>query len=265
MSKQLQEKLLQIKSELQALQSLAIAYSGGVDSTLLAALAYEFMDSDKVQLIIADSPSIPRSELHEAKTLAEEQNWQLTIIKTLEYENPKYQENSGDRCYYCKFELFSEMAQYAKEQGIQNLAYGAILDDLSDHRPGAKAAEEFAVIAPLQILSKEEIRQLSKERNLPTASRASFACLASRLPVGEQVTVQKLSQIEMAEELLTEFKFHQYRARHHGDLIRIEVEEEAIDRFLEKNLRTKILDELRKIGYRHITLDLAGYRTGSTH
>ena len=265
MNKELTEKLLKVKQELQSLDSLAIAYSGGVDSSLLAALAYEFMSPEKVELIIADSPSIPRSELKEAKALAEERNWDLTILYTHEIDNPDYQENSGDRCYYCKSELFSEMSAYAKEKDIRTLAYGAILDDLSDHRPGAKAAAEHAVIAPLQILSKEEIRELSRERNLPTASRASFACLASRLPVGEKVTVQKLTQIEMAEEVLKEQKFYQYRARHHGDLLRIEVEEEAIERFLDRDFRQNILSQLKKVGYRHITLDLAGYRTGSTH
>ncbi|MDD7985603.1 ATP-dependent sacrificial sulfur transferase LarE [Lentisphaera marina] len=265
MNKPLQDKLLQVKEELQSLDNIAIAYSGGVDSSLLAALAYEFMPADKVELIIADSPSIPRSELNEAKALAEERKWQLTILYTNEIDNKDYQANSGDRCYYCKSELFSEMSKYASEKNIRTLAYGAILDDLSDHRPGAKAAEEHAVIAPLQILSKDEIRELSKERNLPTASRASFACLASRLPRGEKVTVQKLSQIEMAEEILKEQNFYQYRARHHGDLLRIEVEETAIERFFDKDFRLQLLSQLKKIGYRHITLDLAGYRTGSTH
>jgi pyridinium-3,5-biscarboxylic acid mononucleotide sulfurtransferase len=265
MNKSLSDKLLQIKQELQKLDSLAIAYSGGVDSSLLAALAYEFMPKENVELIIADSPSIPRSELKEAKALVQERNWELTILYTHEIDKPEYQANSGDRCYYCKSELFSEMANYAREKDIRTLAYGAILDDLSDHRPGAKAAEEYAVIAPLQILSKEEIRELSRERKLPTASRASFACLASRLPRGEKVTVQKLSQIEMAEEILKEKNFYQYRARHHGELLRIEVEEQAIDRFLNKKFRTELLSQLKKVGYRHITLDLAGYRTGSTH
>ncbi|WDE98756.1 ATP-dependent sacrificial sulfur transferase LarE [Lentisphaera profundi] len=265
MNKSLSDKLLQVKQELQELDSLAIAYSGGVDSSLLAALAYEFMPKESVELIIADSPSIPRSELKEAQALASEKNWRLTVLYTHEIDKAEYQANSGNRCYYCKSELFSEMSQYAHENNIKTMAYGAILDDLSDHRPGAQAAEEYSVIAPLQILSKEEIRELSKERNLPTASRASFACLASRLPQGEKVTIQKLSQIEMAEEILKKYKFHQYRARHHGELIRIEVEEEALDRFFDKEFRQQILSQLKKVGYRHITLDLAGYRTGSTH
>ena len=265
MTDSLDSKLTSITNSLKSLNSLAIAYSGGVDSTLLAALAFEVMPSESVELIIADSPSIPRSELNEAIALAEERDWRLRIIKTDEMSNESYQENSGDRCYYCKFELFSEMSQYAQVNKISNLAYGAILDDQDDHRPGAKAAAEFQILAPLATLSKDEIRELSRQRKLPTASRASFACLASRLPVGERVTIEKLSQVEMAEEILKKRGFYQYRARHHGDLLRIEVEEEAIARFLTNEFRLPLLDELKKLGYRHITLDLAGYRTGSTH
>jgi len=265
MTDDITEKVLRIQKQFAALDSLAIAYSGGVDSTLLAALAYEFMPADSVQLIIADSPSIPRSELQAAADLAKVRQWKLEIIKTDEMSNPAYQANSGDRCYYCKFELFEKMQAYAEAHGLKTLAYGSILDDLGDHRPGARAAAEFRVIAPLQELSKDEIRALSRERDLPTASRASFACLASRLPRGELVTIQKLSQIEEAEEILKAKGFHQYRARHHGELLRIEVEEEAISRFLEPALRHELLGSLKALGYRHVSLDLAGYRTGSTN
>ncbi len=265
MSDTLTEKLFRIQKEFEALDGLAIAYSGGVDSTLLAALAYEFMEPSRVQLIIADSPSIPRSELKAATELADARDWNLAVVKTTEMDVPGYQENTGDRCYYCKFELFKEMDAYAKAHGITTLAYGSILDDLSDHRPGAKAAAEYEVIAPLQELSKDEIRELSRERNLPTASRASFACLASRLPRGERVTVEKLTKIEMAEEILKAKGFHQYRARHHGDLLRIEVEEDDIARFLDVSLRHELLEKLKALGYRHVSLDLTGYRTGSTN
>ena len=265
MNDSLESKLALITQQLRSLDSLAIAYSGGVDSTLLAALAFECMPSGSVELIIADSPSLPRSELDEAIKLADERNWDLRVIHTNEINNEAYLANSGDRCYYCKFELFSEMNAYAEKNQISTLAYGAILDDQDDHRPGAKAAAEFKVISPLATLNKEEIRELSRERKLPTASRASFACLASRLPVGERVTAEKLSQIEMAEEILKTRGFYQYRARHHGELLRIEVEEEAIEKFLNPEFRKPLLEQLKKLGYRHITLDLAGYRTGSTH
>jgi uncharacterized protein len=265
MTDELTKKVRRIQSQCAALDGLAIAYSGGVDSTLLAALAHEFMEAGRVQLIIADSPSIPRSELKAAMELASERGWALAVVKTAEMDVPGYQENSGDRCYFCKFELFKEMEAYASAHGITTLAYGSILDDLSDHRPGAKAAAEYQVIAPLQELSKDEIRALSRERDLPTASRASFACLASRLPRGERVTVEKLTKIEMAEEILKAKGFHQYRARHHGDLLRIEVEEGDIARFLDAALRHELLEQLKGLGYRHVSLDLAGYRTGSTN
>ena len=221
----------------------------------------------EARIIIADSPSIPRSELKTAIEIAEARFWNLEIINTSEHLNENYQANSGDRCYFCKNELFSEMSDWCKENGILKMAYGAIMDDLGDHRPGAKAADEHLVLAPLQEakLSKEEIRKLSQEAGLPTASKASFACLASRLPVGEEVTVKKLSQIEMAEEVLKELKISQYRARHHGEVCRIEVSEDDFPSLFNKENRSFLIDNLKKIGYKHIALDLAGYRTGSTN
>ncbi|MCM8541072.1 MAG: ATP-dependent sacrificial sulfur transferase LarE, partial [Lentisphaeraceae bacterium] len=177
------DKEIRLKEILSSLDSIAIAYSGGVDSTYLAEIAHEAL-SHKARMIIADSPSIPRSELNEAIKIAKDRNWNLTVINTSEHLDPKYQENSGERCYYCKSELFNEMNKWSLENGVSQIAYGAIMDDLGDHRPGAKAADEHRVTAPLQDagLSKEEIRQLSERRGLPTFSKASFACLASRLP-----------------------------------------------------------------------------------
>lgn len=214
--------------------------------------------------MIADSPSIPRSELREAVALAEKNGWALQVISTEEFKNVDYQANRGDRCYFCKAELFDRMTIFAERGGIKHLAYGAIMDDLGDHRPGAKAAEEFKVLAPLQEadLSKFEIRGLSELRGLPTASKASFACLASRFPVGEEVTVEKLSQVEMAEEVLKGLNFQQYRARHHGDICRIEVDETDLKKALE--YRTFIVAEIQKLGYKFVVLDLSAYRTGST-
>ena len=246
--------------------SLAVAYSGGVDSTYLASVANEVLGS-KAMMIIADSPSIPRSELEAAKKIALERNWNLLVINTFEHLDEKYQENSGDRCYYCKNELFKEMEKWCSQNNIASMAYGAIIDDLGDHRPGSKAAGEHKVLAPLQDaeLSKGEIRQLSLLRNLPTSSKASFACLASRLPVGENVTVKKLSQIEMAEELIKKLDFKQYRARHHGELCRIEVGQNEIEKLLSSERRDWLLNEIKKLGYKYVTLDLSGYRTGSTN
>ena len=246
--------------------SLALAYSGGVDSTYLAAIAHEVLDN-KARMIIADSPSIPRSELDAARNIALSREWNLTVINTFEHLDEKYQENSGDRCYYCKSELFNEMEKWCSANKIAAMAYGAIIDDLGDHRPGSKAASEHKVLAPLQEaeLSKEEIRQLSHLRNLPTSSKASFACLASRLPVGETVTVEKLSQIEMAEELIKKLNFQQYRARHHGEICRIEVGADEISTLLESEKREWLVGEIKKLGYKFVTIDLSGYKTGSTN
>lgn len=262
----LSDKEQQLVQFIKDQQSIAIAYSGGVDSTYLAHVAYNTLGKD-ARIIIADSPSIPRSELKTAIEIAEELQWNLEVIKTTEHLNESYLANEGDRCYFCKNELFSEMANWCMQNGILKMAYGAIMDDLGDHRPGAKAAHEHLVLAPLQEakLSKEEIRRLSKAAGLPTASKASFACLASRLPVGEEVTVKKLSQIEMAEEVIKELGVSQYRARHHGEVCRIEVGEDDFPVVFEKKNRAFLVNGLRKIGYKHVALDLAGYRTGSTN
>ncbi len=246
--------------------AIAIAYSGGVDSTYLADAAHEALGA-KATMILADSPSIPRSEMAAAVDLARARGWNLEIIQTTEFENEAYLRNDTNRCYYCKSELFDRMQAYAQEHGVPVIAYGAIADDLADAtRVGHIAAKERRAVAPLQQagLHKDEIRQLSRRRGLPTWNKASFACLASRVPVGTAVSVQVLSKVEQAEEILRAMGFRQYRARHHGELCRIEVDETDFARLLEPEVRAHLLRELRAAGYRHVTLDLAGYRTGST-
>jgi len=241
---------------------LAVAWSGGVDSSYLAAIAAEVLGGEAV-MVIADSPSLPRRELAEAIELAQARGWSCEILPTDELSQADYVANKGDRCYFCKDELFRRMGEWARSKGIRRLAYGAILDDIGEHRPGARAAAEHAILAPLQDagLSKAEIRILSAMRHLPTASKPSFACLASRLPVGETVSAAKLSQIEMAEEVLRPLGFSQWRARHHGDTCRVEIPAAEFPLLMARS--AEINRRILALGYKHVSLDLGGYRSGS--
>jgi uncharacterized protein len=254
-----------LRERLAGFGSLAVAYSGGVDSSYLAAVAAEAL-GDRVTLVLADSPSLPRAERTAALELAEARGWPVEVFATEEFNRPDFARNDERRCYYCKDEVFARMETYAAERRVHVLAYGAILDDLGDHRPGADAAAAHAVVAPLQDagLSKAEIRFLSGRRGLPTASKASFACLASRLPTGTAVTAERLQQVEAAEDVLRGLGFRQFRCRHHGPVCRIEVETADFPLLVQDGVRDQVVAGVQAAGYRHVALDLAGYRTGST-
>ena len=246
--------------------SMLLAYSGGVDSAYLAEVATQAL-AGKAQLLIADSPSVPRAELREALDLAKKRKWSVCTLKTRELDHEVYLRNGPHRCYHCRVELFSRMRACANELGLDVIAYGSNADDAKDPaRVGALAAQEMGVKAPLEEagLSKQEVRMLSRARNLPTADKASFACLASRVPTGTPITTKTLSKIEQVESALMGLGFHQYRARHHGDLCRIEVELDDFGRLLDEATRQHIMGVAREAGYKHVALDLAGYRTGST-
>jgi len=266
----LSPELLDLEARLKALidtfPSMAVAFSGGIDSSYLADVAHEVLDQD-AHIVLADSPSIPRSEVEEAAVLARERGWRFEIIETRELENPAYRENDGTRCYHCRTELFTRMEAYARREAIAVLAYGEITDDLQDPtRVGARAAREYRVAAPLAEagLNKEAIRILAQHRNLPNWDKPSFACLASRVPKGSKVDREKLGQIEQAEEVLKGLGFRQYRVRHHDKVCRIEVEPQDLPRLLEGPVRDAVVKGCRAAGYDHVTVDLAGYRTGST-
>lgn len=255
-----------LKSLLSSYGALATAYSGGVDSTYLADVANETLGHN-ARILLGDSPSVPRSEVTEAAELAHSRGWNFEVLFTDEFANEDYLRNDGARCYHCRSELFAKMRDYAEQSGVSILAYGEIVDDLSDTtRLGARAAKEFRVVSPLVEvgLTKAEIRALSAQRGLPTHDKPSFACLSSRFPVGTRVTIEDLAKVERAEEALKHLGFKQYRARHHGDTCRIEIDPADIGKLLDDDRRHAVVREVKEAGYKYVTLDLAGYRTGST-
>jgi uncharacterized protein len=259
----IEEKEQALLDELKSYDSIAVAYSGGVDSTYLADCAHEALGQNAM-MVIADSPSIPRDELQEAIDMATERGWNLRVIQTGEHLNPNYLENKGDRCFHCKNELFTKMETILSEFDDIVLAHGAIEDDKGDIRPGTRAAANHCVVAPLQNagLYKKEIRILSERRGLPTARKASFACLGSRFPTGTRIELEAMSQVEKAEAILRARGYVQYRIRHHGDLCRIEIDPADFDKLM--NERSEVVDAIKKTGYRFVALDLSGYSMGSS-
>ncbi len=261
-------KLDSLLELLRSYGSCLVAYSGGVDSVFLARVAHEVL-GERALAAIADSPSLPRRELEVAVAVARQFKIPLRVVHTREFDNQSYLANPTNRCYFCKHELFTELAPLARAEGFAVIAYGENASDIGDHRPGAVAAAEFQVRAPLKEagLTKAEIREFSAELGLPTADKPQLACLSSRIPYGESVTAEKLRMIEEAEYLLRDKGFYDVRVRHHelknGHLARIEVGGEEISRLLQENLFATLASEIKKLGYTHVTLDLEGYRRGS--
>jgi uncharacterized protein len=291
MSEAANNKLEKLRTLLKSYGSCLVAYSGGVDSVFLARVAHEVL-GDRALAAIADSPSLPRRELQEALDIAAQFSFPVRVIQTQEFANENYTANPANRCYFCKHELFEELTPLAKAENFAVIAYGENASDIGDFRPGAQAAAEFQVRAPLKEagLTKAEIRELSAQLGLPTADKPQMACLSSRVPYGETVTPAKLRMIELAEYALRDLGFHDVRVRHHelkvtGDkwqvtgenaaatrppslvthLARIEVGPAELQKFLADGVSDKIAGALKQIGYAHVTLDLQGYRRGSTN
>jgi uncharacterized protein len=245
-------------------EGAVIGYSGGVDSAFLTLVAHQEL-GDRCVAVTALSESYAAREKDEALTLARRFGFRLQSVVTRELEDPRYAANPTNRCFFCKEELFTALRAVADELGFRWLLYGAIADDLGDHRPGALAAAQGGVRAPLQevLLWKEEIRTLSRELGLPTWDKPSMACLSSRIPYGTRVEAPLLRRIEEAEEFLRSLGFRTIRVRHHDRIARIEIGAEEFPLVLENGRRSAIDEKFRTLGYDFVTVDLAGYRSGS--
>ena len=264
------DKLLAIKKKnslikkLEKLPSLMVAFSGGVDSTFLLAVAADTL-GDRVTAVTASSTIQPVTDRERATAFTRELAIEHIVFDSDEKSIPGFAANTPDRCYHCKKALCVRLRQIAQEKGISHIAHAINIDDLSDYRPGIKAAEEMGLIAPLvdARLDKDEIRYLSKEMGLATWDKPSMACLASRIPYGTPITEENISMVGKAEKILADQGFRQYRVRHHGTVARIEVEEDEIARLTETALRKKIISKLKEIGFKHVALDLEGFRSGN--
>lgn len=256
------EKLENLKSIIKNTGGAVVAFSGGVDSTFLLKVAHDIL-GDKVLAVTANSETYPKRELEAAKDFALSLGIKHIVIETLELEIEGFADNPPDRCYYCKHELFSKLTEIARVNGIEYVFDGSNYDDRNDHRPGMRAAKQLGVVSPLKQaeLTKDDIREISKEFGLSTWNKPSFACLSSRFPYGTKITPEKLVVIGEAEDFIRDLGFQELRVRHHDNIARIEIGKADLERIIP--FADKIVEKVKSLGFLYVTLDLAGFKTGS--
>ena len=263
-TKEQNRKLNDTKEYLKSLESVAVAFSGGVDSTFLLKTAHDEL-GEKCIAITAKSCSFPKRELDEAKAFCKNEGIRHIVVESEELDIDGFRQNPKNRCYLCKRELFEKIWEIAKQNHIDAIAEGSNLDDNGDYRPGLQAVAELDVKSPLRHcnLSKDDIRALSKDMKLPTWDKQSFACLSSRFVYGETISEEKLSMVDKAEQLLLDLGFHQVRVRIHGMIARIEVLPEEFPKLTEEKTRENVVKSFKEYGFTYVAMDLTGYRTGS--
>ena len=256
-----EERLREIFREL---ESVIVAYSGGVDSSYVAYVANAELGPRAV-CITGQSASLPAFQSAEIDRIVEQFGFQHEVIRTDELENPSYRANNSDRCFFCKDELYTKLESVARGRGIETIVDGSTVDDLGDYRPGRRAASQHAVRSPLiEVgLSKSEVRELSRRATLPTWDKPASPCLSSRIAYGTTVTIERLSKVDRGEEILREFGFREFRVRHHDKLVRLEISQSEMDRILRQDVFKELAARFRALGFKYVTLDLEGFRSGS--